>query len=212
MIIDYVRQNTVGENTEVEGPYGRRKVTYADWTASGRALKFIEEYVVQEVLPLYGNSHTQTNKTGRQTSLFLEEARLLIKDKTGCTKHDALVFVGSGCTAAANRLVQLLGLQAHSQIKEALQHSHPEMCQAVVFVSAYEHHSNLLPWKESLAEVVCIPDEPESGMLDLAFLEEKLSNIQIGHLGLELSAQHPTSPGSLLMLTLCPFSCTSTVL
>eukprot|EP00930_Biecheleria_cincta_P047690 TRINITY_DN33112_c0_g1_i1.p1 TRINITY_DN33112_c0_g1~~TRINITY_DN33112_c0_g1_i1.p1 ORF type:complete len:1138 (-),score=174.55 TRINITY_DN33112_c0_g1_i1:199-3612(-) len=174
MLIDYVRQNTVGENTEVEGPYGRRKVTYADWTASGRALKFIEDYVDQEVLPLYGNSHTQTNKTGRQTSLFLEEARLLIKDKTGCTKHDALVFVGSGCTAAANRLVQLLGLQASWQIKKALQHSHPEMCRAVVFVSAYEHHSNLLPWRESLAEVVCIPDNPESGMLDLVILEEKL--------------------------------------
>lgn len=174
MIIDYVRQNTIGENTEVEGPYGRRKVTYADWTASGRALKFIEDYVDQEVLPLYGNSHTQTNKTGRQTSLFLEEARTLIKDKTGCTKHDALVFVGSGCTAAANRLVHLLGLQASWQIKEALHHSHPEMCRAVVFVSAYEHHSNLLPWRESLAEVVCIPENPESGMLDLEFLEKQL--------------------------------------
>eukprot|EP00928_Gymnodinium_smaydae_P037156 TRINITY_DN25830_c0_g3_i1.p1 TRINITY_DN25830_c0_g3~~TRINITY_DN25830_c0_g3_i1.p1 ORF type:complete len:1186 (+),score=196.42 TRINITY_DN25830_c0_g3_i1:29-3559(+) len=173
-LVDLVRRNLIGEGVEIDGPYGTRKVTYADYTASGRALRFIEDYVDEHVLPLYGNSHTQTNKTGRQTSNFMEEARALIKDKTGCTKHDALVFVGSGCTAAANRLVQILGLSANWEIKEALQRSHPDMCRAVVFVGAYEHHSNLLPWRESLAEVVAIPEDPSTGKLDLVYLEEML--------------------------------------
>ncbi|CAK0851985.1 unnamed protein product [Prorocentrum cordatum] len=170
-LVDLVRESVIGDNEEVEGPYGKKLITYADYTASGKALGFIEEYISQQVLPLYGNSHTQTSKTGRQTTLFMEEARTMIKDYTGCTKKDALVFVGSGCTAAANRLVQMLGLSASSEVKDVLQRDHPDMCRTVVFVSSHEHHSNLLPWRESLAEVVCIPDDPCTGNLSLVALE-----------------------------------------
>jgi hypothetical protein len=40
------------------------QVLYADYTASGRALSFIEDYVRSEVLPTYGNTHTLASKTG----------------------------------------------------------------------------------------------------------------------------------------------------
>ena len=50
------------------GPYGPRRVTYADYTASGRALDFVERFVVEEVLPRYANTHTESSGTGLQTT------------------------------------------------------------------------------------------------------------------------------------------------
>jgi selenocysteine lyase/cysteine desulfurase len=34
----------------------------------------------------------------------------------------------------------------------------------VVFTSSYEHHSNLLPWRESVAEVITIAYSPSTGV------------------------------------------------
>jgi hypothetical protein len=43
----------------------------------------------------------------------------------------------------------------------------------VVFIGPYEHHSNELPWRESIADVVTI-DEDADGRIDLDFLERQL--------------------------------------
>lgn len=43
----------------------------------------------------------------------------------------------------------------------------------VVFTSSYEHHSNLLPWRESIADVVTIDYNPSTGV-GLIDLEKKL--------------------------------------
>ncbi len=47
-----------------------------------------------------------------------------------------MIFVGSGCTGAVAKLVSCLSLDKLEQ-------------PAVVFVSPFEHHSNLLPWQEA---------------------------------------------------------------
>lgn len=57
-------------------------------------------------------------------------------------------------------------------------HPHAGCCtqprSPVIFVGPFEHHSNLLPWRESCGEVVTIGENSSSGGLDLDDLEEQL--------------------------------------
>lgn len=50
-------------------------VVYVDYTASGRPLKFIEDYILKYVSALYANTHTTTSFTARQTTHYRHEAR-----------------------------------------------------------------------------------------------------------------------------------------
>jgi len=52
--------------------------------SSGRALASIEDYLREAILPTYGNSHTPTAKTGRQSSDFVAEARIMEKKPLRC--------------------------------------------------------------------------------------------------------------------------------
>jgi hypothetical protein len=52
--VEWVRSQLVGSDAEFETPFGRRALLYADHTASGRSLRYIEDYIVKHVLPFYG--------------------------------------------------------------------------------------------------------------------------------------------------------------
>src|SRR6266540_2355247 len=45
-----IRESVIGDDQIMWGPFGPRRVTYADYTASGRALEFIERFIHDEVL------------------------------------------------------------------------------------------------------------------------------------------------------------------
>src|SRR4029453_17258730 len=145
-----VRRGGVGRDQMLAGPFGPRRVTYADWTASGRALGFVEDAIRGQVLPWYANTHTESSGTGRHTTRLREQARQLIHQAVGGTDQDLVVFCGSGATAAVAKLVGLLELAAQAR---------PAGPRPVVFVGPFEHHSNLLPWRESAAEVVAIGED-----------------------------------------------------
>ena len=57
------------------GPVRAAPLAYADHTASGRALDFIEDFIRDQVLPWYANTHTEASATGRRTTQLREEAR-----------------------------------------------------------------------------------------------------------------------------------------
>ena len=87
---------------------------------------------------------------------------------------DRLLFAGSGATAGANRLVAMLGLVAPTVEARAAAATRPASERPLVLVGPYEHHSNLLPWRESIADVRTIPEDAEHGGPDLSKLASEL--------------------------------------
>jgi selenocysteine lyase/cysteine desulfurase len=178
-LLDLIRSSVIGCDEAIVTPFGERRITYADYTASGRSLSFIEDFVRREVLPLYANTHTETSGTGRQTTRFREEARALIKAAAGGGKEDVLIFCGSGATGAVHTLIEVLNLCLPSDLaaRYDLLSAIPASDRPVVFIGPYEHHSNELPWRESIAEVVVIHEDAE-GRIDAEELKRRLEEYQ----------------------------------
>ena len=175
-LIETIRNSVIGDDEAVAGPFGIRRVTYADYTASGRSLTFLEDYLRDAVLPLYANTHTESSGTGLQTTRFRAEARELIRSAVGATDEHAVVFVGSGSTGAINRLVDVLQIRLPADLDDryGLRSMIPPNERPLVLVGPYEHHSNELPWRESLADVVVI-HEDRDGRIDAAHLAAELA-------------------------------------
>ena len=104
----YINENVIGRNVAFEGPFGKRNVVYCDYIASGKSLRFIENFIFDEVLSNYGNTHTTTNVTSLQTTLFRHESRDLIRNSVNASEQDSVVFAGHGCTGAVHKLVNAL--------------------------------------------------------------------------------------------------------
>ena len=176
-LIEAIRGAVIGDDEAVLGPYGLRRVTYADYTASGRSLTFIEDYIREAVLPLYANTHTESSGTGLQTTRFREDARAIIREALGGNPADhVVIFSGSGSTAAINKLVEVMNIRLPADLDDryGFRASIPAGERPVVFIGPYEHHSNELPWRESIADVVTIPEDAD-GRIDLAALERALA-------------------------------------
>jgi selenocysteine lyase/cysteine desulfurase len=174
-LVELVRASVIGDDQAMTGPYGARRVTYADYTASGRALSFIEDFILRQVLPTYANTHTESSGTGLQTTRLREEGRRIVRDAIGGDDRNAVIFCGSGSTAAIDKLVGILGLRIPSNLEDAhhlARHIPPEQ-RPVVFIGPFEHHSNELPWRESIAEVVTIREDAD-GHIDPSHLEREL--------------------------------------
>jgi len=175
-LVEQIRGSVLGADTAVATPFGLRRVTYADYTASGRSLEFVEDFIRRHVLPLYANTHTEASGTGRQTTRFREDARAIIRSCVGATVAEhAVIFAGSGSTGAIDRLVSILGIRIPAELNDRFDlGAHiPASQRPVVFVGPYEHHSNELPWRESIADVVEIVEDSD-GHIDLTDLEAKL--------------------------------------
>ena len=158
----WLRAETVGIDHEVETPFGRRLLVYADFTASGRALHLAEDYL-REVSALYANSHTEDDVTGRAMTGLLHEAEHAIKHALNAGPDGVCVACGTGATSALHKLHEILGLALPPATRDRLGIDPDALGdrRPVVFVGPYEHHSNEVTWREGLADVVpvCLADD-----------------------------------------------------
>lgn len=163
-LVGRLRSCLIGDGMAFETPFGTRRLRYADHVASGRALRQVEDFVMDEVLPFYANAHTEASACGQRATQLRDEARAAIARITGADRDCHVVFGGAGATAGLTRIVRLLDIERRVAAGERI----------VVLLGPYEHHSNILPWRESGAEIVVIP-ESEFGGPDLHALEEELT-------------------------------------
>ncbi len=171
-LINQIRHSVIGEHALFQTPFGSRPLVYADYTASGRALSFIEDFICAQVLPCYANTHTESSYSGAQTTAYMEQARAIISQAVNASQDYCVLFCGAGATAAVHKLIGLLCLsraeQGYMSSKPA---GNPET--PLVLIGPYEHHSNELPWRESQVELVRISLNKD-GHIDIAELEQVL--------------------------------------
>jgi selenocysteine lyase/cysteine desulfurase len=131
-------------------------------------------------MPFVANTHTETTITGTLMGKAYEEAKAVIKKHVNANNGDALIFCGSGMTAAVNKLQRILGMRIPERILDYVKKDGvykagglgdttadvnkilneylnvDEKLRPVVFVTGMEHHSNQLSWLETIATVEII--------------------------------------------------------
>ena len=171
----HFRNNILGIDSSFDSPYGTQKLIYADWIASGRLYKPIEEILLNKFGPMVGNTHSEASETGTLMTLSYKEAHNIIKKHCNASKDDVIITSGSGMTAMVCKFQRILGLKVPEQLSDFL--SLPKELKPVVFITHMEHHSNQTTWLETIADVVII--EPDNqGLVDIEDLHLKLEKFK----------------------------------
>ncbi|MCB9310698.1 MAG: aminotransferase class V-fold PLP-dependent enzyme [Lewinellaceae bacterium] len=172
---DQFRRQIIGTDQTFESPYGIQKIVYADWTASGRMYRPIEEIFSNEIAPFVANTHTETNMTGSMMTLAYKKARNIIKEHVNADKNDILISSHSGMTGVVNKLQRIIGLKLHENFQDKV--NLPSDEKPVIFVTHMEHHSNQTSWIETIGDVVVMPHDPD-GLVDVEAFNELIKKYQ----------------------------------
>jgi len=168
---DQFRRHIIGQHQMFESPYGKQRILYADWTASGRMYAPIEKLISDELAPYVANTHTETTVTGSSMTLAYHKAKDIIKKHVNASENDILISSNSGMTGVVNKLQRILGIKIHEKFSDKIDILDED--RPVVFCSHMEHHSNQTSWLETICKVEVIQACPE-GKCDLNHLKELL--------------------------------------
>lgn len=167
------RKNIIGIDQEFVSPYGKKKIIYTDWTASGRLYRPIEEKMINDFGPFVANTHTETTVSGTAMTMAYHKARNIIKHHVNANSDDVLITDGTGMTGVVNKFQRILGLKIPENLKDYI--NIPIEKKPVVFISHMEHHSNQTSWLETIADVEVIPSS-EDGLFSIENLKILLEN------------------------------------
>ncbi len=173
------RDNIIGIDQHFDSFNGDKRIVYADWTASGRLYRPIEEKLINDFGPFVANTHTETSITGTTMTIAYHKAREIIKHHVGANKNDVIISFGSGMTGVVNKFQRILGLRVPEQLSSKIKFEDDE--RPVVFVTHMEHHSNQTSWLETIADVEIISATDE-GLVDVESLKpllEKYKNRKV---------------------------------
>lgn len=155
---DTFRKEIVGIDQYFTSPFGRKKILYADWIASGRLYGPIEKQITSTFGPFVGNTHSETSETGALMTFAYHESQQIIKRHVNAGPNDIIITAGSGMTAVINKFQRMLGLKYCGKVNHTECLARRE--RPVVFITHMEHHSNHTSWYETNADVVIVePDE-----------------------------------------------------
>lgn len=184
--LDYVRSQITGNDLIFKTPFGGRNILYADYTASGRGLQFIEEKI-QNILCSYANTHTEDDYSGKYLTQLFHQAQEKIKEHVNARPEGKVICVGSGSTGALKKLQEIIGVTLPPVTRERIFQPLDKLgsdCEEawekiegnrpVVFIGPYEHHTNELMWREAFVEVVVVGLDSQ-GRIDLHDLSRKIS-------------------------------------
>ncbi|MGH9438400.1 MAG: aminotransferase class V-fold PLP-dependent enzyme [Terriglobia bacterium] len=163
-LLEKVRQQVVGLNIRypvISGESTRR--IYLDSTATTLRLKIVQD-VMDAFQPHYANTHSSLHYAARiSTREYLWAHDMVLRFLGADPAEWMCFFVGSGATAAINRIAQ------------TLRRARPD--RDAVITSVMEHHSNDLPHRAHFDEVVHVSLEATAsslGGLDMVQLENEL--------------------------------------
>jgi selenocysteine lyase/cysteine desulfurase len=170
------RNQIIGLNQVFQSPYGEKRIIYADWTASGRMYRPIENLMIDKLSPFVANTHTETNVTGSSMTLAYKKAREIIKKHVNAIEGDILIASNSGMTGVVNKLQRIIGIKLHEKFQDRIHLTEEE--RPVIFVTHMEHHSNQTSWIETTGDVVVIKacDEGKVDIDDFGYQLEKYKN------------------------------------
>ncbi len=166
------RSHIIGDNHLIKTPCHQAiRMVYADWTASGRMYKPIEDRLQRQFFPLVANTHTDTNHSGSAMTYAYHKAQQIIKNHVRANAQDILISSHSGMTGVVNKFQRILGLKLHESFRGKI--SVREEDRPVVFITHMEHHSNQTSWIETIARVEIVPPD-ERGLVSLENFKQLL--------------------------------------
>lgn len=158
---EFFRHNTIGYNQQYKTPYGEQNLIYADWIASGRLYRPIEDRLINDIGPFIGNTHTETSETGTSMTKAYHEAHKRIKKHVNAGPDDIIITSGFGMTGVIVKFQRMMGLKMCGQLTDKT--CFKDKGRPVVFVTHMEHHSNHTSWFETVSDVVVL--QPDADLL-----------------------------------------------
>ncbi|MEB2777416.1 aminotransferase class V-fold PLP-dependent enzyme [Algoriphagus sp. D3-2-R+10] len=167
------RKNIVGNLAEFDSPFGRQKLIYADWIASGRLYSPIEQVMQERFGPFVANTHSEASYSGRLMTNAYHEAHEIIKKHVNASDKDVILTTDSGTTGVLCKFQRILGLKLPEKFAH-VKNKITESERPVVFLTHMEHPSNHTTWLETIADVVVL--EPKEDLsVDVESLKKELT-------------------------------------
>ncbi|MCX7836047.1 MAG: aminotransferase class V-fold PLP-dependent enzyme [bacterium] len=171
-LLQTYRQRVIGWDAVIHTPFGEKPLIYADFTASGRFFRDIEDELNERILPFIANTHSETTTLARYITHHYHLAFQKIAHYVHADDEYVLIPVGAGSTGAINRLILAMGLRIPAWCQGKVQR---DALPPLVIRSLMEHHSNDIAWRETIAETQYVGFSRQ-GTIDLNQLEDLVKN------------------------------------